>query len=257
MTGAGVGTGTLAGAAPISPRPISTRSLTSRQTETSLRPSVRPMTPTVVPLPIVTMVRHRSRSITTSGPGQIGRERDPGVHRRHDGLDLAPFDQQVLGLDEQRLDIARRARVGRRRAGLERERAVVVAQQLEEDVDRRRRLLQPGRLCGHDATGVDPDTAGAAVAAHPEPSGLPRRSEEAEDIGKRKGVEGALQGHGDLRVACRVPSCQFGFGTTSATRRSFFSPIVRGPASAPWAAASIASTGGSRPVHSRTACAAW
>ncbi len=56
------------------------------------------------------------------GPGQLGREAHPQVDRRHDGLDLLPLDQQVLGLADQVLDVGRRACLRGGDVGLEDER---------------------------------------------------------------------------------------------------------------------------------------
>ncbi len=126
------------------------------------------------------------------GTRQLGRQADPHVDRRHDGLDLLPLDEEVLGLTDQRLDVARRAGLGGRDVGLEHERSLVLAKQLEDDRDGRVAGLGVVRRGEDDPAAVEPDVADAAVAAHPEATRLVRGREEPKDVDQRKRVERAL-----------------------------------------------------------------
>ena len=78
------------------------------------------------------------------------------------------------------LDIARRARLGRRDVGLEDEAALTLAEQLEDDRDGRVARLGVVRRREDDAAAVEPDVADAAIASDAQAAGLVRRRERAE-----------------------------------------------------------------------------
>ena len=126
------------------------------------------------------------------GPGQLGREAHPHVHRRHDGLDLLPLDQQVLGLADEGLDVARRAGFRRGDVGLEDEGSLVLSEELEDDRDRGIARLGVVGSREHDTAAVEPDIATAAVTRDAQTAGLVRRRQQAKDVDQRKRVERAL-----------------------------------------------------------------
>ena len=99
---------------------------------------------------MATMVVQRAWSIATSGSGRVRAEGDPRVHRRHDGLDLAPLGEQRLGVREQDLDVGGRTGVVVGGLGVEGEGALLEAEQLEERVDRLGGVRGVGGLDGLD-----------------------------------------------------------------------------------------------------------
>ncbi len=126
------------------------------------------------------------------GPGQLGGEAHPQVDRRHDGFDLLPLDQQVLGLADEDLDVRWRAGLRSGDVGLEDERSLVLAEELEDDGDRGIAGLGVVRRREHDTAAVEPDVAVAAVTADAQTAGLVRRRQQAKDVDQRKCVERAL-----------------------------------------------------------------
>ena len=125
--------------------------------------------------------------------GQVAGQGDLVLERRHDGLELGPLAEQVVGPAEQRLDVFGPAGIRSGVVAVEGEVARLEPQQLEHDlVDGRAVERAVGVGVDHAAVG-QPDAALSAVTLDPEPAGLRCRRQKAKDIREREGVESPLQ----------------------------------------------------------------
>jgi hypothetical protein len=98
---------------------------------------------------------------------------------------------RVLGLADEGLASLGAPPRGRD-VGLEHERSLVLTEMLEDDCDGRVARLGVVRRSEDDAAAIEPDVADAAIATHPQASGLVRGREEPKDVDQRKRVERAL-----------------------------------------------------------------
>ena len=173
--------------------PSSTRSRTARDTPSSVSPRRRGQLAHGAPrghgderLPAVGADRHLVGR-------QVAGERDLVLERRNDGLELVPLAEQGVGPAQQRLDVLGLAAGGGGVVAVEGEVARLEPQQLEHDLVDGRAVERAVGVGVDHATLGQPHVAPPTIAVDPEPTGLRRRRQQAQDIGERECVESPLQ----------------------------------------------------------------
>ena len=141
------------------------------------------------------------------GARGLGDQPGPGLDRRDDGDDLPPFGHAAIGLRQQPGDVDGPVRRPRRPpVGLELERSLGVAEQLEADVVEPLEQVAAG-LCGRRAglaAGLagahlpagEPQHALAGLGPDVQRTGLVRPRQQLAELGEAEGIESSLKRHG-------------------------------------------------------------
>ena len=140
---------------------------------------------------------------------RLGDQSGPGLDRGDDGDDLPPLGHAALGLGQQARDVDGPVRRPRRPpVGLELERALAVAEELEADVVEAleeipagaggRRAGLPAGLAGADLPVGEPQHAGAGLGPDVEGAGLAGPREQFAQVGEAEGIESSLERHGGV-----------------------------------------------------------